>query len=307
MTEIKEYFVELIKNGDKYDGKFLNNCKDSYTELKDSYPVSQDLSNRNVIKITVEMRDGKKIYKAVKVICNIGKDEKNEQQQKQEQQDNLKSPDTILTSQNEEPYTKEDEDMKQKVISAYLASKENQKQFLSQRPLPEVPVDTKKEDKSSSNFVKKEFDDSTELKNDDFLTLKDLSDIFFSNNEDKEPKKDNLVFLEQQFSDYEAPLNKILPNYFDLKQLETDVIQFENYEKDIPEFLLYIIDTYFIHEEGKYPKEKKENLKIVLDAIPYLLQNDINNNPNIEGGKKSRKYKKSRKSHKIKKTKKSRK
>ena len=314
MTEIKEYFVELIKNGDKYDGKFLNNCKDSYTELKDSYPVSQDLSNRNVIKITVEMRDGKKIYKAVKVICNIEKDEKDgengkngkdEQQQKQEQQDNLKSPDTILTSQNEEPYTKEEEDMKQKVISAYLASKENQKQFLSKRPLPELPsenIDKIQEDKSSSNFEKKEFDNSTELENDDFSTLKELFDIFFSNKEDKETKKDNLEFLEQQFSDYKNPLNEILPNYFDLEQLETDVVKYNNFENNIPGFLKGIIDNYLI-EESYYENEKKEKLKIVLDAIPILLQQDYNNKLKTVGGK-SRKIRKSCKINKIKKSRK---
>jgi hypothetical protein len=309
MTEIKEYFVELIKNGDKYDGKFLNNCKDSYTELKDSYPVSQDLSNRNVIKITVEMRDGKKIYKAVKVICNIGKDEKNEQQQKQEQQDNLKSPDTILTSQNEEPYTKEEKDMKQKVISAYLASKENQKQFLSQRPLPELPsenIDKIQEKRSSFLFEKKAISDSilnkSFLKEEDFSTIEDILTSFISEKGENEKNfKDNFENLISLFDNYKELLNKILPEYFDLKQLQTDEVKYE--ESDILGFLKKIIENYLIGN-STYEDEKMEKLDKVLYVLPYLLQQELNSK--IKGGKsrKFRKYKKSRKTNKIKKSRK---
>jgi hypothetical protein len=61
-------------------------------------------------------------------------------------------------------------------------------------------------------------------------------------------------------------------------------------------------DNYLI-EESYYENEKKEKLKIVLDAIPILLQQDYNNKLKTVGGK-SRKIRKSCKINKIKKSRK---
>jgi len=345
MTEIKEYFVELIKIEDKYNGKFLKNCKDSYTELKDSLP---DLSKKNVIKITVEIREGKKIYKAVKVICN------SEQQDQQTVSTNNLNTQPVstetnnLNTQKEESYTKEEEDMKQKVIDAYVASVENQKQILSNRPPPELPTSninnrdanepfnknilSVKENnntninsinndflKSSNNiissvkqndnsyveannnqlksennnsdaieqsnnnlFQKKEIDSSTKLNKENLHlqnVLRELFNSIIDSNLKRDEKQKKLTIFEDTFKPYKIKLSKILIDYFDFKQLEAGSIEFnEAFENDIPDFISTLFDTFYIFKEGNYSKEKKEKLEIVIDAIPYLLQNDKNSN-----------------------------